>query len=492
MGETADIIDIKQKIIMTAAYKLSLTTFFAISVLFMYAPFVHASSVVWNTTISGGVGVCDGSCPFNANDYGFNNPNISVEYRAFIKNADTGEIIPPGGTVPVGTNLDLVFDKHVSEDISWFATGGYMDSPYGDWGDPDTQPPATCADKDYLNSSQDITQPATLYYKNHVSFIVHVPTQQLDGVNALLSCGSFDGSAQPCTAVAQGDVPVSFNLDTTVGKFYAQFSSWGPYITSRGGVEGKCSLIYGVMTIKAGGHWPPWGAYSPWPIFLRSSANSADHVDVGTEFIPYPITIVPASTTGPTRPTISVDNACTTGSAFTLSFTSTDLQGHQLKYGVDWDNDGTVDQFVPPSGYVNSGVVQTASRTYSTSGEKTIRVIAINDQGAQSLWATKTFSCQNEVTACPSGYVQQGNQCVLSNQCTTPPRCSGNDLVNSCTGETIQSGACNPPPELSATFKAVPSLLHIGATTNRHVDERKCLFLHRRGQQRRLLVRHIV
>ena len=374
-----------------------------------------------------------------------------------------------------------------------------MDSPYGDWGDPDTQPPATCADKDYLNSSQDITQPATLYYKNHVSFIVHVPTQQLDGVNALLSCGSFDGSVQPCTAVAQGDVPVSFNFDTTVGKFYAQFSSWGPYITSRGGVEGKCTLIHGVMTIKAGGHWPPWGAYSPWPIFLRSSANSADHVDVGTKSIPYPITIVPASTTGPTRPTISVDNACTTGSAFTLSFTSTDLQGHQLKYGVDWDNDGTVDQFVPPSGYVNSGVVQTASRTYSTSGEKTIRVIAINDQGAQSLWATKTFSCQNEVTACPSGYVQQGNQCVLSNQCTTPPRCSGNDLVNSCTGETIQSCA------YGCTFRCMrchrcthrhAERLAFARPLRRHhdrlMDIAKCHFLHPLRHQRQLLDRPLV
>ena len=75
--------------------------------------------------------------------------------------------------------------------------------------------------------------------------------------------------------------------------------------------------------------------------------------------------------------------------------------------------------------------------------------------------------------ACPSGYVKQGNSCVLSNLCTTPPKCVGTNLVNSCTNATIQacaygcaSGACNPPPALSATLKATPSLLHIGATTN--------------------------
>ena len=75
-------------------------------------------------------------------------------------------------------------------------------------------------------------------------------------------------------------------------------------------------------------------------------------------------------------------------------------------------------------------------------------------------------------SACPSGYILQGNQCVVSNQCTTPPHCSGNDLVNSCTGATIQtcsfgcaSGACIPPASLSATLNAAPSLLHRGNTT---------------------------
>ena len=37
-------------------------------------------------------------------------------------------------------------------------------------------------------------------------------------------------------------------------------------------------------------------------------------------------------------------------------------------------------------------------------------------------------------TACPAGYVLQGTQCVRSNLCTTPPHCSGDNLVNSCTG----------------------------------------------------------
>ena len=71
-----------------------------------------------------------------------------------------------------------------------------------------------------------------------------------------------------------------------------------------------------------------------------------------------------------------------------------------------------MDQYVPASGFVNSGVTQSASRTYSTNGQKTIGVIAQNDQGAISSSATYTFSCNSN--ACPIGYILQGTACVFS------------------------------------------------------------------------------
>jgi hypothetical protein len=76
-------------------------------------------------------------------------------------------------------------------------------------------------------------------------------------------------------------------------------------------------------------------------------------------------------------------------------------------------------------------------------------------------------------SACPSGYVKRDNKCVRSTECTTPPRCDGNDLVNSCTGDTISTcdwgcaaGACKAAPAPSATLKAVPLLVHSGGTTS--------------------------
>ena len=186
-------------------------------------------------------------------------------------------------------------------------------------------------------------------------------------------------------------------------------------------------------------------------------------VPISAASISCPITVVPASD-GPTKPVVTA-GACTVGTTFTVSFTSTDPNGGQLRYGIDWDADGTIDQFAPSSGYVNSGTTLTASRTYSLSGQKQIQVVAINDQGAQSPWTTYSPS----ICACPAGYTLQGNSCVLANQCATPPHCSGNDLINSCTGATIQtcslgcaSGACNTAPAPSATLNATPSLVHSG------------------------------
>ena len=194
---------------------------------------------------------------------------------------------------------------------------------------------------------------------------------------------------------------------------------------------------------------------------------------MGTESIPYPITIVTAGPK-PSQPSVSAGGSCIVASTFTLSFSSTDPDGHQVRYGVDWDNDGSVDQWVPPTGYVNSGSVQSASRTYSTTGAKSVAVLTENNQGVRSARTSYSFSCGNcpvgyvlqggqcVISACPSGYVKQGNQCVLANQCTTPPKCVGDDLVNSCNGDTVavcdwgcSAGACYVYPD-SARIRRPP------------------------------------
>ena len=131
-----------------------------------------------------------------------------------------------------------------------------------------------------------------------------------------------------------------------------------------------------------------------------------------------------------------------------------------------------------------SGTSQSASRTYAIAGQKTVRVMAQNDQGASSDWTTHSFNCGNcpigyvvksgacIFSACPSGYVLQGTQCIQSNACTAPNYCQGRNLVDGCTDDILQvcewgcaAGRCNDIPKPAATLKAIPSLVKSGKTT---------------------------
>jgi hypothetical protein len=380
-----------------------------------------------------------------------------------------------------------------------------------------------CLDKDYLETSKWFyyaENGGDIKYKNYVPFIVHEPAENISGNDtSLLSCGALSGSEQDCTASAAGSVPLSFNFDTTVGKFYARWITFGRDVAKYDpGQTGSCGGAKRNLLIKPGGYWPgqtEWGAGS-WQTFYGNGTGFSDHVEIGPESIPYTIDIVPA-TDGPTTPVIS-GGSCVIGAPYSISFVSTDPNGHQLKYGIDWDDDGTLDQFVPPSGFVPSGTSQSASRMNAIAGQKTVRVLAQNEQGASSEWSTYSFDCSEAVTTCeddqtlvqgvcldfftscpvgyvkngiqcvwngcpvgytqqadnvciwsgcPEGYVEQSNrQCVLLSECSALPYCSGPNLYNGCTHEIIQScewgcanGVCKGTPSPTGSLQAAPSVV---------------------------------
>jgi hypothetical protein len=78
----------------------------------------------------------------------------------------------------------------------------------------------------------------------------------------------------------------------------------------------------------------------------------------------------------PNKPTCSYDR-----SKDEIVVFATDLDEDQLRYGVSWDNDGSVDEW---TNYVNSG---TQKRIYCEGRTGTVGVIAEDINGAQSGWA---------------------------------------------------------------------------------------------------------
>ncbi len=91
----------------------------------------------------------------------------------------------------------------------------------------------------------------------------------------------------------------------------------------------------------------------------------------------------------PTDPMLSAYSATSTvGASYSVSFTSTDSDGNDLQYHIDWNNDGVTDAYSPEWGYVASGVTQTESYTWNSAGTKIFKVRAIDNTGNDSGWVS--------------------------------------------------------------------------------------------------------
>ena len=100
-----------------------------------------------------------------------------------------------------------------------------------------------------------------------------------------------------------------------------------------------------------------------------------------------------------TAPVIVGPGVGSPNTSYTYSFTATDPQGFQIRYGVDWNMDGTADDWLPAGvTYVNSGVSQSIAHSWSTAGVKTFQALTQNEWGINSSWASKPVTISNVPT----------------------------------------------------------------------------------------------
>jgi hypothetical protein len=100
-----------------------------------------------------------------------------------------------------------------------------------------------------------------------------------------------------------------------------------------------------------------------------------------------------SAATAPTNPTISVAGNCATTIGIvdvpkTFTFTGTDTNTPKLdiRYGVDWNKDGTIDLWTSP--YVSSGTGQAVSHTWTAVGVTSFQVLTGNSQLKNSGWTS--------------------------------------------------------------------------------------------------------
>jgi hypothetical protein len=221
------------------------------------------------------------------------------------------------------------------------------------------------------------------------------------------------------------------------------------------------------------------------------------------------VVITWVANSAPSAPTITGLASGVINTTYTYTFNSTDPESNTLRYGIDWDMNGTVDEYAPALGYVASGVSTSTTHSWSTAGTKTFQVNAQDLDGLSSGWTSKVVTISNPVptvllTASPSSVTQgqsstltwssaYATSCTGTNfstasavsgsvsvsptvtttysisctgaggsastskivtyTCTPSNICSSNTVVNSCTGATVHScsyqcaaGACVSPP----------------------------------------------
>ena len=163
------------------------------------------------------------------------------------------------------------------------------------------------------------------------------------------------------------------------------------------------------------------------------------------------------------------------GTPHSINFVSTDPDGDNVRYGIDWDNAGGVDEWVPPTGHVASGQSQSASRTYSLAGSKTLKVMAQDEGGLTSEWATLTFSCTETPPPPPAATGQcsdttdndnDGLIDALDPDCTATAGFSEWPPENPTGGNPPGGSGTNPAAVLD--LRVIPSLVRRGNSTKVH------------------------
>lgn len=344
------------------------------------------------------------------------NVTATVKYSTRVLNVNTGEVIACGSSVPAGTRLKFEFVPHQNEDVSWFGTGSAYDSPYGSWKSGGGAPADLCVEKNYL--MEENTAFGGLV-KIYTDLSVNPPNKAISGLPT--NCTTA-GSDKDCVMDVLGDYKALFQFSSTYGLFHYGLSNTGGvgYRTFGALAAGSCrkslapllvtkasnSNLVGAwnmlnvasikidLPIKFGWRYdytggPVWLDFQKpaYDVLMSEWSKVSSHLVVPAQEISCPITVGPdAQIPGLflQSPTVT-RKACisnSVGNEIPYTFKSLNA-GKRIRFLIDWNNDGSVDQILPPNGYTTASSVST-NRVWSNSGEQTFNVLVQDNEGSSS------------------------------------------------------------------------------------------------------------
>lgn len=376
------------------------------------------------------------------------NTNVDIKYHTKITRTDTGEVIPCGGVVPEGTTIKCEIIPHDYTDIYWVGTGQYFDSPYGTWNNGAAKSSSNiCVEKNFL--LEETRDDLVLKARHYVEMSVNPPTK------TILNCGTI---ANGNTKTLNENTVINFNFSDTYAKFYFGYN----LISNRN----ACWEISQLMEIPSAN-----GAKVPFYNSTNPSCRTGNTTLITAPFDgEYYQLNIPAQSSScqinitvpgpaPSEPTITPLGNCITNSSMQITISGTDPENKQVKYAIDWDANGTIDQFAPSTGYVDSGTLQTVSKTYISTGLYSPKFKTINSSGASSAWVSSSFTCertcQETTNAC--GQTTQVN----STNGVCPSVINTADANNTCiTSFNVTTNSVNPngSVEFSWTLPTTPNV----------------------------------
>ncbi len=98
---------------------------------------------------------------------------------------------------------------------------------------------------------------------------------------------------------------------------------------------------------------------------------------------------ISAPNVAPSAPVVT-NSSGTENFALDFTMSSSDSNGDNVKYEIDWDGNNTVDQTFPSTGYVTQNTSQIVSHTWSTAGTYTVNFRAVDSNGASSGWTSRS------------------------------------------------------------------------------------------------------
>lgn len=231
-------------------------------------------------------------------------------------------------------------------------------------------------------------------------------------------------------------------------------------------------------TCFASGDWSGWKSAAGGSEYVNTLSTAGSHIYVLSCFnasggAAGNVTVTAVANTIPTAPVITGPTSLDSGVNGTYTFTATDADGNQIRYGVDWDMDGVADEWIPAGvAYVNSGTTQSTTHNWATTGSKTFQALTQDAPGINSAWTTynvtvTTPSCVNSAinpptcSLCAAGYSMYLAVCYANcvNGAINPPLC------NACVvGQTYVAGSCVANCSNGATNPPTCNICPVGQT----------------------------